>query len=123
MYAKSIHEEALALAPNSSEIVGIAMFTMVASRAVINVPIEMEISINFSVEDITYFEDLGINAIYFNPVFSSDHHGYDTRDYRVLDERLGTNEDFKEVCQNLHSIVSFLHLSDSLFLPLHSNCL
>jgi len=60
VYAKSIHEEALALAPNSSEIVGIAMFTMVASRAVINVPIEMEISINFSVEDITYFEDLGI---------------------------------------------------------------
>ena len=39
-----------------------------------------------------YFEDLGINAIYFNPVFSSDHHGYDTRDYCKIDERLGTNK-------------------------------
>lgn len=51
---------------------------------------------------VDYFKELGIGGIYFNPVFSSDHHGYDTRDYRVLDERLGTNEDFKEVCQNLH---------------------
>ena len=49
-----------------------------------------------------YFEDLGINAIYFNPVFSSDHHGYDTRDYCKIDERLGTNEDFIEICKNLH---------------------
>lgn len=49
-----------------------------------------------------YFEDLGINAIYFNPVFSSDHHGYDTRDYCKIDERLGTNDDFAMVCKNLH---------------------
>lgn len=49
-----------------------------------------------------YFEDLGINAIYFNPVFSSDHHGYDTRDYCKIDEGLGTNEDFIEICKNLH---------------------
>lgn len=49
-----------------------------------------------------YFEDLGINAIYFNPIFSSDHHGYDTRDYCKIDERLGTNEDFIEICKNLH---------------------
>ena len=41
-----------------------------------------------------YFEDLGINAIYFNPVFSSDHHGYDTRDYFKIYESLGTNEYF-----------------------------
>ena len=52
---------------------------------------------------VDYFNELGIGGVYFNPIFSSDHHGYDTRDYRVLDERLGTNEDFKEVCQNLHS--------------------
>ena len=52
---------------------------------------------------VDYFKELGIGGVYFNPIFSSDHHGYDTRDYRVLDERLGTNEDFKEVCQNLHS--------------------
>jgi len=45
---------------------------------------------------------LGINAVYFSPVFESDTHGYNTRDYRKIDSRLGTNEDFKEVCRQLH---------------------
>ncbi len=49
-----------------------------------------------------HFERLGINAIYFSPVFESDTHGYNTRDYRKIDVRLGTNEDFKEVCRQLH---------------------
>ena len=30
-------------------------------------------------------------------------HGYNTRDYRKIDVRLGTNEDFKEVCDALHA--------------------
>jgi glycosidase len=38
----------------------------------------------------------------FNPVFDSDAHGYDTRDYRTIDPRLGTNDDFKKVCDALH---------------------
>lgn len=29
-------------------------------------------------------------------------HGYDTRDFKKIDCRLGTNEDFKEVCEDLH---------------------
>ena len=45
---------------------------------------------------------LGINAIYFSPVFESDTHGYNTRDYKKIDVRIGTNEDFKEVCEKLH---------------------
>ena len=45
---------------------------------------------------------LGVNAVYLGPVFESAEHGYDTSDYRLLDRRLGTNEDFKEVCQKLH---------------------
>ena len=45
---------------------------------------------------------LGINAIYFSPVFESDTHGYNTRDYKKIDVRIGTNQDFKEVCQRLH---------------------
>ena len=45
---------------------------------------------------------LGINAVYFSPVFESDTHGYNTRDYKKIDCRLGTNEDFKEVCGALH---------------------
>lgn len=45
----------------------------------------------------------GANAVYLSPVFESDTHGYNTRDYRKIDTRLGTNEDFKNVCQNLHN--------------------
>ncbi|WP_343274577.1 alpha-amylase family glycosyl hydrolase, partial [Ligaoa zhengdingensis] len=45
---------------------------------------------------------LGANAVYFSPVFESDRHGYDTRDYTKIDARLGTNEDFASVCKTLH---------------------
>lgn len=51
---------------------------------------------------IPHMKKLGINAIYFSPVFESDTHGYNTRDYHTIDCRLGTNEDFKKVCENLH---------------------
>lgn len=51
---------------------------------------------------IPHMKKLGVNAIYFSPVFYSDTHGYNTRDYRTIDNRLGTNEDFKEVCDALH---------------------
>lgn len=51
---------------------------------------------------IPHIKNLGCNAIYFSPIFESDTHGYNTRDYRMLDKRLGTNEDFKEVCHSLH---------------------
>lgn len=55
------------------------------------------------VEDwISHIKEIGINAIYFSPVFESDRHGYDTRDYYTIDCRLGTNEDFAEVCRHLH---------------------
>lgn len=53
-------------------------------------------------EWIPHMKNLGINAIYFSPVFESDTHGYNTRDYKKIDFRLGTNEDFKQVCDNLH---------------------
>ena len=49
-----------------------------------------------------YLGDLGIGSIILNPIFESDNHGYDTRDFRKIDCRLGTNEDFKEVCEKLH---------------------
>ncbi|MCR4686273.1 MAG: cyclomaltodextrinase [Lachnospiraceae bacterium] len=51
---------------------------------------------------IPHMKKLGINAIYFSPVFESDTHGYNTRDYTKIDCRLGTNEDFKKVCKALH---------------------
>lgn len=45
---------------------------------------------------------LSCNAVYFSPLFESDSHGYDTRDFRRVDCRLGTNEDFAAVCKTLH---------------------
>ncbi|MDD6201691.1 MAG: alpha-amylase family glycosyl hydrolase [Lachnospiraceae bacterium] len=51
---------------------------------------------------IPHIKKLGCNAIYFSPIFESDTHGYNTRDYRKIDCRLGTNEDFKEICTKLH---------------------
>ena len=51
---------------------------------------------------IPHMKKLGINAIYFSPVFESDTHGYNTRDYFKIDTRLGTNEDFAALCDELH---------------------
>ena len=51
---------------------------------------------------IPHLEKLGVKTVLFNPLFESDTHGYNTRDYRKLDVRLGTNEDFKNVCDALH---------------------
>ena len=45
---------------------------------------------------------LGVNAVYFSPVFESDSHGYDTRYFRKIDCRLGTNDDFAAMCRTLH---------------------
>ena len=51
---------------------------------------------------IPHIQEMGFNAIYFSPLFESDTHGYNTRDFQKVDTRLGTNEDFQNVCQNLH---------------------
>lgn len=51
---------------------------------------------------IPHMKKLGINAIYFSPVFESDTHGYNTRDYGLIDTRLGTNDDFRKVVDTLH---------------------
>ncbi|MBP1573573.1 MAG: maltodextrin glucosidase [Oscillospiraceae bacterium] len=49
-----------------------------------------------------YISSLGFTAVYLGPVFESDRHGYDTRDYTKIDSRLGSNDDFKAVCDALH---------------------
>ncbi len=51
---------------------------------------------------IPHLKKLGCGAVYLNPVFQSDSHGYDTRDYRVLDSRLGINKDLKTISAKLH---------------------
>ena len=49
-----------------------------------------------------HMERLGVNGLYLGPVFDSDRHGYDTRDYRVVDPRLGDGEDLRELVKLLH---------------------
>lgn len=51
---------------------------------------------------VEHIKKLGADTVLFNPVFESDRHGYDTRDYFQLDCRLGTNEDFAQVCDAFH---------------------
>ncbi len=49
-----------------------------------------------------YLENLGVDSILLNPIFESDNHGYDTRDFKSIDCRLGSNQDFADVCKALH---------------------
>lgn len=51
---------------------------------------------------IPHLKRLNADAVYFCPIFESSAHGYDTADYSKIDVRLGTNEDFKLVCDELH---------------------
>ena len=51
---------------------------------------------------IPHIRSLGCNAIYIGPLFESSSHGYDTRDYKLVDGRLGTNEDFREFTKLCH---------------------
>ena len=51
---------------------------------------------------IQHLKAMHLSAVYFGPVFESAAHGYDTSDYRLIDARLGTNEDFSDVCRALH---------------------
>ena len=48
--------------------------------------------------------ELGCTAIYIGPLFESTSHGYDTRDYRMVDRRLGDNGDFKQFVEKAHGM-------------------
>jgi len=50
------------------------------------------------IEHLDYLEDLGVNAIYLNPIFqSAANHRYHTHDYYRVDPILGGNESFCEL--------------------------
>ena len=51
---------------------------------------------------VAHMKDLGCNALYIGPLFESSSHGYDTRDYKLTDRRLGTNEDFAHFVKLCH---------------------
>jgi glycosidase len=51
---------------------------------------------------IGHMKELGVTAVYIGPLFESTTHGYDTRDYRMIDRRLGDTEDFQEFVRLAH---------------------
>ena len=51
---------------------------------------------------VDHMKACGFTALYLGPCFSSGSHGYDTEDYRRLDDRLGDNEDLKNLVSYCH---------------------
>ena len=55
------------------------------------------------VEHLDYLQDLGINAIYFNPIFqSASNHRYHTHDYYRVDPILGGDQAFRTLLNEAH---------------------
>ncbi|MDO4960556.1 MAG: 4-alpha-glucanotransferase [Eubacteriales bacterium] len=51
-------------------------------------------------EKLQYIRDLGATIIYLNPIFeAASNHRYDTANYMNIDPLLGTEEDFKALCE------------------------
>ncbi len=56
-------------------------------------------------DNIPYLKDLGIEVIYFNPIFEADfNHKYATTDYYKIDPIFGTNEEFGTLVKELHKV-------------------
>lgn len=58
-------------------------------------------------QHLDYIEDLGVTAIWLNPVLENDmeggsYHGYATTDYYRVDPRFGTNEDYVRLIDKTH---------------------
>ncbi|WP_099467380.1 alpha-amylase family glycosyl hydrolase [Konateibacter massiliensis] len=51
---------------------------------------------------VSHLTELGVDAVYIGPLFEAETHGYDTRDYRLVDRRLGDNNDFKRLVKVFH---------------------
>ena len=63
-------------------------------------------------EHLDYFKELGVTALWFTPVLENDspdspngfstYHGYATTNYYRVDPRFGSNEDYKQLCDEAH---------------------
>lgn len=55
------------------------------------------------IEKLDYLQELGVNAIYFNPIFKSPTmHKYDALDYFEIDPSLGGDEAFIKLSEEMH---------------------
>lgn len=56
------------------------------------------------IEKLPYLQKLHVEILYLNPIFMAySNHRYDTADYKRVDPLLGTEEDFKELCEKAHA--------------------
>ena len=56
-------------------------------------------------EKLPYLKSLGVTCIYLNPIFEShSNHRYDTADYSRIDPLLGTEKDFRELCEKAKAL-------------------
>lgn len=55
-------------------------------------------------ENLDYIQNLGFNCIYLNPVFTAgEYHKYDLLDYFHVSPNMGTDEEFRELVQDIHN--------------------
>jgi 4-alpha-glucanotransferase len=55
-------------------------------------------------EKLPYLKELGVGAIYLNPIFqAASNHRYDTGDYRAVDPLLGDEAEFSALCSDAHA--------------------
>jgi len=56
------------------------------------------------VEHFDYLSDLGVTALYLNPIFAAgSNHRYNTSDYHAIDDRLGRLDDFTRLIEQAHA--------------------
>jgi glycosidase len=54
--------------------------------------------------NLDYLVDLGVTAIYFNPIFTSkSNHKYDAASYREVDPHFATNDEFRRFVEECHA--------------------
>ena len=56
------------------------------------------------ISKLDYIKDLGVTAIWFSPLYKSPDYdyGYDIADYKVIDEKFGTMQDFERLVDECH---------------------
>lgn len=59
-------------------------------------------------QNLDYFTDLGVTALWFTPVLENNmkggsYHGYATTDYYKVDPRFGTNEEYRSLIAKAHN--------------------
>lgn len=57
------------------------------------------------IKKLSYLDQLGIDAIYLNPIFEAQsNHKYDTIDYLKIDKAFGTLDEFKQLVNKAHGL-------------------